>query len=165
MRPHNPTPRNPTPHVLTARTVTRSLIVTAALVGLTGTGTVAHSADTHGVEVAAACKKKKEKVVAFKHTGYKKCYTTTSPVDWNGDGRTDEVFVVAPNRTIWHTWKAASGWQELPGNGRADDMYGPGQTGPGIRSRCIIVTVKTSGYRYWQNCFYSGKWHNWTQPG
>lgn len=134
------------------------LCVTAALIGLAGTGTTAHSADT----VAAACKKK---VVAFNHTGYKKCNTTASWVDWNVDGKTDEVFVVAPNRTIWHTWKAASGWQELPGKGRADDMLGPGQVGAGIRSRCIIVLVTKMSYPYWQNCFYNGKWHNWTQPG
>ncbi|WP_416969481.1 hypothetical protein [Streptomyces sp. 4F14] len=143
--------------------------VAAALVGLAGTG-AAHSAGTGAAtdsthSVAAACKKKKEKVVAFDHTGYKKCYTKTSWVDWNADGHTDEVFVIAPDRTVWHTWKAASGWQELPGKGRADDMYGPGQVGAGIRSRCIIVLVAKASYPYWQNCFYNGKWHNWTQPG
>ncbi|RCG25609.1 hypothetical protein DTL70_09550 [Streptomyces diacarni] len=98
------------------------------------------------------------------HTGYKKCGTSTAAVDWNRDGRTDEVFVVAPDRTVWHTWKAAGRWVEMPGNGRADEMRGSAETGNPSR-RCVIVYVDNASYHYWQNCFYNGRWHDWGVTG
>ncbi|MEU3414549.1 hypothetical protein ABZ760_25340 [Streptomyces sp. NPDC006658] len=86
-------------------------------------------------------------------------------VDWDRNGTTDEVFVIAPNYTIWHTWKAAGRWVEMPGNGRADGIQGPGQLPPPRGVRCFIVTVSWKSYPYYQNCYYDGKWHNWTTSG
>jgi hypothetical protein len=103
-------------------------------------------------------------VTAWGHTGYYKCGTDLKAgyVDWNRDGHDDEVFVIAPDRTIWHTWAAAGGWKEMPGGGRADDMLGPQETG--APRRCVVVYVN-KGFHYWQNCFYSDRWHDWTTAG
>ncbi|MGW0672586.1 hypothetical protein [Streptomyces sp. NPDC002746] len=108
---------------------------------------------------AASCR-----VTAWGHTGYYKCGTSLNKgkIDWNRDGRTDEIFVIAPSRTIWHTWAKAGGWKQMPGNGHADNMMGPSETG--TSTRCVIVYVN-KGYHYWQNCFYSGRWHTWKRAG
>jgi hypothetical protein len=45
-------------------------------------------------------------------------------VNWDGDSDYDECFGIAPSRTIWHAWPGSGRWQEMPNNGRADDMYG-----------------------------------------
>ncbi|MCF1592250.1 hypothetical protein [Streptomyces muensis] len=141
--------------------VTRTLLVaTATLAGLAGTALPAASAAA--VEPAAAAARCSVK--AWGHQGHYKCGTDLKAgyIDWNRDGRTDEVFVIAPNRTIWHTWKNAGGWKEMPGSGRADDMLGA--NGTGDPRRCVVVYVNR-GYHYWQNCHYNGKWHNWTTSG
>jgi hypothetical protein len=39
---------------------------------------------------------------------------------WSDTGVTED-FVIAPNRTIWHSWNSSGGWVEMPNNGRADD--------------------------------------------
>ncbi|MFF9815146.1 hypothetical protein [Streptomyces sp. NPDC014006] len=131
----------------------------AALAALAGPALPATAAAHTPVRAASQCA-----VTAWGHTGYYKCGTDLKAgyVDWNRDGHTDEVFVVAANRTIWHTWKNAGGWKEMPGNGRADDMMGP--NGTGDPRRCVIVYVN-KGYHYWQNCFYKGTWHTWTTTG
>ncbi|MEU6389477.1 hypothetical protein [Streptomyces sp. NPDC046939] len=136
--------------------VTLASVMGAALPAAAATPTAAHQ---ETVLSAASCKKS---IKAWGFQGYYKCGTQVSKVDWNRDGRTDEVFVIAPNRTIWHVWKNAGGWKVMPGNGRADDMMGPNSTGD--PRRCILVYVNR-GYHYWQNCFYSGKWHSWTTAG
>lgn len=111
---------------------------------------------------AAACR---QPITAWGYTGYRMCGTGKQAwIDWNRDGRTDEVFVIAPNRTIWHTWKSAGRWVEMPGNGRADKMMGAAETGNPNR-RCVIVYVYNASYHYWQNCFYSGRWHDWGITG
>jgi hypothetical protein len=43
-------------------------------------------------------------------------------VDWDRDYRIDSCFGIAPNRTVWNTWRAATGWAELPNGGRADEI-------------------------------------------
>ncbi|UQA97305.1 hypothetical protein [Streptomyces halobius] len=128
----------------------------AAVVGLVAAVAPASSASA---AQAARCP-----VTAWGHTGYYKCGTDLKAgyVDWNRDGRVDEVFVIAPDRTIWHTWAAAGGWKEMPGNGRADNMLGAAETG--APTRCVIVYVN-KGYHYWQNCFYGGRWHTWKTTG
>jgi hypothetical protein len=61
-------------------------------------------------------------VVRYGYTGNAMCYTWAMDVDWNGDGRRLETFVVAPNRTVWHAWPGSGGWRVMPGNKTADDM-------------------------------------------
>ncbi|MEU0822966.1 hypothetical protein [Streptomyces mirabilis] len=161
------------------RVITQAgLGMAVALAGLAGavmpagaaTSTAAHQqATTVGRQsvadpAAALAAKCKKPIKVWDYQGYYKCGTevTKGYVDWNNDGHTDEVFVIAPDRTIWHTWKNAGGWKEMPGNGRADNMLGP--NGTGDPRRCIVVYVNR-GFHYWQNCFYNGKWHNWTTTG
>ncbi|WP_069173658.1 hypothetical protein [Streptomyces griseus] len=142
--------------------VTRTLLVaTAALTVLAGAALPAASSTT-GPPTAA---RKSCPVKAWGYRGHYRCGTDLKAgyIDWNRDGRTDEVFVIAPNRHIWHTWKNAGGWKEMPGNGRADDMVG--DNGTGSPRRCVIVYVIKKGYRYYQNCHYNGTWHNWTTSG
>ncbi|MFD6958830.1 hypothetical protein [Streptomyces venezuelae] len=140
------------------RTIQRAVLGTAAaLAALTGALTPTASATS---TVADGCP-----VTAWNHVGRYMCGTNLRAgyVDWNRDRKTDEVFVIGPNRKIYHTWAAAGGWKEMPGGGRADDMLGASETGNPSR-RCVIVYVNR-GFHYWQNCFYSGKWHNWTHSG
>jgi hypothetical protein len=109
-------------------------------------------------EAARGCR-----VTAWGHTGYYKCGTdlNAGKISWNRDGKIDEIFVIAPDRTIWHTWAAAGGWKEMPGNGRADDMLGKNTDG---EYRCVAVWVN-QGFHYWQNCYFNGHWHRWTTAG
>ncbi|MET9427898.1 MULTISPECIES: hypothetical protein [unclassified Streptomyces] len=141
------------------RKTTSFAAAAAAAAALTfGTTTVPAAADA-SAGAAARCS-----IKAFGYQGYYKCGTDVwkGYIDWNDDGRTDEVFVIAPDRTIWHTWKKAGGWKVMPGNGRADNMVGENHVGGG--RRCVVVYVN-KGYHYWQNCFYKGKWHSWKQTG
>ncbi|MGW2523024.1 hypothetical protein ACWC09_39795 [Streptomyces sp. NPDC001617] len=110
-----------------------------------------------GSAQASSCTIKK-----WHYTGSYKCGTTVLSADWTGNGSVDEVFVVAPNRHIWHVWKNAGGWKEMPGGGRADNMSGY-TFWDGVE-RCVTVRVNSSPH-YYQNCFYSGTWHNWTVAG
>ncbi|KUM73440.1 hypothetical protein [Streptomyces curacoi] len=64
---------------------------------------------------AAAC--------TVKNWGYSFSYKCDDPpayADWDGNGTTDEIFAIAPNRKIYHSWDAANGWKEMPNGGRAD---------------------------------------------
>jgi hypothetical protein len=47
--------------------------------------------------------------------------TTFFQVGWDSSAVT-ECFGVAPDRSIWHIWRGTSGWYEMPGNGRGDNM-------------------------------------------
>lgn len=92
------------------------------------------------------------------HVGYLKCGSTATAADWNRDGRVDEVFGVADNRTIWHDWKNAGYWREMPHNGRADEMTG--RYGSDSSKRWVDVRV---GSTTWRSTFYSGSWHPWVR--
>ncbi|MFB7216499.1 hypothetical protein [Streptomyces sp. NPDC056255] len=147
------------------RVITQAALgMAVTLASLTGAALPANAAASTAAHqetplFTASCRKP---IKVWGYQGYYKCGTDVSKVDWNRDGRTDEVFVIAPDRTIWHVWKSAGGWKVMPGNGRADNMMGP--NGTGDPRRCIVVYVNR-GYHYWQNCFYNGKWHNWTTAG
>ncbi|WP_331765961.1 hypothetical protein [Embleya sp. NBC_00896] len=130
--------------------------VTALAAVTTGSVTAAPSASDRS-EVAAC---DPVGVTRFNHTGYKACNTRTVDVDWNKDGQSDESFVVAPDRTIWHIEAASDGWKEMPHGFRADDMVGAGWT---YGQRCVRVLVKTliNENQIWSSCFSDGSWHPW----
>ncbi|MEU3341989.1 hypothetical protein [Streptomyces sp. NPDC006668] len=92
----------------------------------------------------------------FGHTGYRKCDADPLDADWDGNGTKDETFVIAANRTIWHTWQAAGGWKEMPNGGRADYMYNYCHQ---LGDRTVAVTVAGVGGYY--SVFSDGKWHGW----
>ncbi|MFE0106470.1 hypothetical protein [Streptomyces sp. NPDC059009] len=89
------------------------------------------------------------------HTGKFKCGSHVLPADWDNNGTTDEYFGIAPDRTIWHDWKNAGRWVEMPNNGRADDTLNIGRTSNG---RYVRVWV---GGHIWVSIFSDGKWHKW----
>jgi hypothetical protein len=127
----------------------------AAALALSGTVLAAGSASANSCAITSP----------WGHKGYYMCGTNlyAGKADWNQDGQLDEMFVIAPDRTIWHDWKNSGGWKVMPGNGRADDVTG---TNPNDASgRCVWVYVDGSG-THWKNCFYSGSWHTWVyDPG
>jgi hypothetical protein len=139
----------------------RSVVAAAMAAGALAVAPAATAVPSGTVVAARSCP-----ITMWGHTGYYNCdpYFKNGYLDWDENRTVDEVFVVAPNRTIWHTWASAGGWKEMPGNGRADRVYGPVETGNPYR-RCIIVFVDNASYHYWQNCFYSGRWHTWTTSG
>ncbi|GGX78480.1 hypothetical protein [Streptomyces anandii] len=113
--------------------------------------TVARPAAASGNAVAAgSCA-----ITRWANKGYYKCGTRVLDVDWDKNGTTDETFVVAANRTIWHTWRAADGWKEMPGHGRADNTGGWARI---ANWRAVTVWAGSTSYC---NTFKSGKWHSW----
>ncbi|MFJ2581819.1 hypothetical protein [Kitasatospora aureofaciens] len=135
----------------------KRLGVIAVLAGLATALAPVSGAGAADAQARGACR-----VTAWGYTGYYKCGTDLRAgyIDWDNDGTVDEVFVIAPDRTIWHTWAAAGGWQQMPGNGHADDMLGANTKVP----RCVAVYVN-QGFHYWQNCYFNGHWHRWTTAG
>lgn len=93
----------------------------------------------------------------FGYTGTIIC-GSDMPVDWNENGTTDEVFAIAPNRTIWHVWPTSGGWKLMPNNGRADDTYGWG-TGPD--GHYVYVRVDIGGFSYLYYSLYSYSTRTW----
>ncbi|SCL60113.1 hypothetical protein GA0070606_3219 [Micromonospora citrea] len=100
---------------------------------------------------AAACR-----VWAFGYAGWAKCDSHQLTCDFNSNGTYDESWVIADNRTIWHTWPGAGRWHEMPNNGRADDTYDC-YTSNG--NRVIEVWVNNSG-RWW-SWRDGGTWRGW----
>jgi hypothetical protein len=141
----------------TRRTGLAAVVAAGALVAgiapaTAATGT-AGTAD-HGVRSAAACK---VKVKAWGYTGYRMCGAGHyKAIDWNNSGSTDEVFVIAPNREIWHVWANAGGWKEMPGNGRGDKIYDWSKNGS---HRCVSVVANGAGV--WKNVFGGHSWSGW----
>jgi hypothetical protein len=138
-----------------SRTLAKSGIgILTAVVSVAGVVLSAGSASANSCSVTSP----------WGHRGKYMCGTDlyAGKADWDHDGRVDEMFVIAPNRTIWHDWKNSGGWKVTPGNGRADNVDG---TRADAYQRCVWVYVR-SGQTHWKNCFYSGTWHNWAyDPG
>jgi hypothetical protein len=102
---------------------------------------------------AAACG---ESYWAFGYTGTMRCGTLPLRCDWDNNGTIDEVFVIAPSRTIWHAWPGSGGWKEMPNNGSADNTWKCYRKGKGQRQ----VEVWTSSPNVWYS-YYSGGWQGW----
>jgi len=81
------------------------------------------------------------------------------PCDWNSDGTTDEDFVIAPDRTIWHSWRTSGRWVEMPNNGRADDTVGCHV----ISGNRVIDVFVASSKSTWRSLLdlLSGHWLGW----
>ncbi|MCI3273631.1 hypothetical protein [Streptomyces cylindrosporus] len=133
--------------------ILRKAAAGAAAATLCLTGVVASA----GSAQASSCT-----ITKWHYTGTYKCGTKVLSADWTANGSVDEVFVIAPNRHIWHVWKNAGGWKEMPGGGRADNTTGY-TFWDGIE-RCVIVYVNSAPH-YYQNCFRNGAWHTWTVAG
>jgi hypothetical protein len=84
--------------------------------------------------------------------------------DWDGNGDdVDECFGVAPDRTIWHTWRGAGDWFRVPGDGRADDMievfWSPGAGDSERYNIVVYVREPRSHYYTWrEGTKWRGKW-------
>jgi hypothetical protein len=82
-------------------------------------------------------------------------------VDWNNDGRINECFGIAPDKSIWHIWNGSRGWQKMPNGGRADNTYG--WYSPNRNTRYISVCVYNSGV--WRSKNVRGTWGPWSLIG
>jgi hypothetical protein len=103
-------------------------------------------------------------ITAFGYTGKMKCDASAyMPVDWNNDRVYDEAFVIAPNRTIWHTWPNSGGWYVMPNAGRADNMSSAGcmgaEHGAVLGDRAVEVWENQTGAWYSYNS--GGSWKGW----
>ncbi|MFE3200163.1 hypothetical protein [Embleya sp. NPDC059237] len=117
-----------------------------------GANTATATFPSASTAAAASCS-----VTRWGYKGTAKC-NTTMDVDWDGNGSTDETFVIAPDRTIWHTWKAAGAWKEMPGNGRADDTYGVATIGTKYRDVFVLA-----GGTVYCSAHFNGSWHGWAK--
>ncbi len=125
----------------------------AATAQASGPGGIRATSQDRPMTGASSCA-----ITRWGHTGYRWCGHGYVDADWDGNGTTDETFVVAPNRTIWHTWKAAGGWKEMPHNGRADGVQNyvrSNHTGIGR-----VVNVIANGVSYYSS-YSQGKWWGW----
>ncbi|MEU6283800.1 hypothetical protein [Streptomyces sp. NPDC047028] len=138
----------------TRRTGLAAVVAAGALVAGIAPATAATGTAAHGVRSAAACK---VKVKAWGYTGYRMCGAHHYwSADWNHDKTRDEVFVIAPNREIWHVWANAGGWKEMPGNGHGDRLYDWSKNGS---HRCVSVVANGAGV--WKNVFGGHSWSGW----
>ncbi|MEV1084360.1 hypothetical protein AB0I98_40170 [Streptomyces sp. NPDC050211] len=46
-----------------------------------------------------------------------------SMAHWEYGQGAKECFGVSPSGTIWHTWESTDKWHEMPGNGRAEEIW------------------------------------------
>lgn len=107
------------------------------------------------MDAAAPCK---TAITRFNYTGYRACGSgRVLDVDWDQNGSTDESFVIAPNREIWHIWATAGGWKELTGNGRGDTFWGWSRYG---NVRCVAVWA---GSTVWGNVYDGSGWSGWSR--
>jgi hypothetical protein len=93
--------------------------------------------------------------------GYWGTFKDGSRVVWKtwSDG-TEECFGIAPDRTIWHAWPNSGGWREMPGNGRADEVYEVHQYASGDR---VVEVFVDSSSTFWcnRNPVGSASWGRW----
>jgi hypothetical protein len=97
----------------------------------------------------------------FGYTGTFKSGSDVLKVDWEDPGSgVDECFGVAPDRTIWHAWPGSGGWQEMPNNGRADNMATPFYSITGRRAVAVVVASTDTVYCSVRNAGPGwGVWH------
>jgi hypothetical protein len=134
--------------------------VFAAFIGIAGMvvpagQAAAQSTSAVDVQAAASCD-----ITRWGHTGKYLCGAGhVENVDWDWNGSTDETFVIAPNRQIWHIWATANGWEEMPGNGRADLFSALAGDGTW---HCVAVYA---GNTEWDNRFNGSGWSGWARGG
>jgi len=85
-------------------------------------------------------------------------------VDWNVDGKTDQCFGIAPDRTIWNSWPGSGGWAEMPGEGRADEMCNA-DLSPLYKFHTVYVIVNGQGVYSSAYDTYTHKWKPWAFRG
>ncbi|MEE6259358.1 hypothetical protein [Plantactinospora sonchi] len=85
-------------------------------------------------------------IVAHGYSGAYMCGTRVILVDWYGDGRRLETFVVSPVRTIWHAWPGSGGWHEMPGRKTGDNMGDAWWSGTATRNISVWANHPTG---YW----------------
>jgi hypothetical protein len=113
----------------------------ASLPGFVSVAVQQSAAVDTGPSVQAGCP-----IVAFRIRGTAKCGDLPGvSADWNLDGHRDEVFVIAPQRTIWHAWPRSVRWWEMPHGGRADFTV-DARVNLTTGDRAIIVQVNGRGF-------------------
>ena len=98
-------------------------------------------------------------ILAYGYLGNYLCSSNPYRVLW---GTTDETFVIAPNRAIYHAWAGSGGWKQMPGGGLADDVVTAYWVGNdrlvvvwvrGIGDYCTYDPAGSAGWNGWQRCY------------
>jgi hypothetical protein len=93
-------------------------------------------------------------VEAFDYTGCMKANSHYAPcVEW------PEVFVIAPDRTIWHAWPGSGGWKQMHNNGLADDTWACFTNVYGQHQVEVCLYDDSMYYSYLVN----GVWKGWNR--
>lgn len=142
------------------RTITKWVTGLSLVGALLGGAMPASAASGSDTPTAAAQRSVQPRgpVECFGHVGYFRDGTTVLFVDWDRDGVVDECFGIGPDRAIWHTWRGAGGWRQMPHNGRADDMVDAHFNSLGQRT--VKVYVRNIN-RYFCSSFGSSGWQPW----
>lgn len=139
---------------------TASMMVAALVLGAPGAtaapqlpaGAVVVTADDAPTSDVGANSFKK---TCFGHSGTFADGSHVLSIDWSHD--VAECYGVAPSGTIWHIWKGASKWYEMPGNGLATDMDALIDYGNG--NRTVVVYVGWGSWKYYcQDYIYGSGW-------
>lgn len=88
-------------------------------------------------------------------------------VDWNRDYIVDSCFGIAPDRTVWNSWRGSGDWYELPNGGRADEICNAYYTSHGLFDSfptLFVVVNGQNGAKYIYSSQYNihtRKWEKW----
>jgi hypothetical protein len=102
-------------------------------------------------------------VECFGYPGRMRDKTAKMVAEW-GTGTAQECFVIAPDRTIWHTWRNAGGWYPVRADGRADFMFAVDRyhSSSGARYRMVMVLVNTAaGQLVYCSWLVGSTWQSW----
>lgn len=97
----------------------------------------------------------------FGYTGTFAEGTEVRLIDWEYD--VPECFGVAPSGSIWHTWRGAGGWHEMPGNGRARGIFTWYDWGYAGRTIVVYTWDKRWCQDYNRGSGWAGYWFDCTE--
>lgn len=132
-----------------------ALAVALAALTPVGVGQLSSAAAPAG---AAICPYNGEPVVIYNYRGCKMRGSRFDSLN-NYAPRSQEWFLVAPDRRIFHIWPSSGGWREMPNGGRADGYGSVIVCNNGTR----MVAVFVNGYRYTWGSYTRPGWKTWTR--
>jgi hypothetical protein len=90
-------------------------------------------------------------------------------LDFSGEGSNPTwpdgsrgCYGISPGRAIWQINSSSSAWYPIPGNGRADYMYGATQNSSGSQKTIIVGVGNPAIYDLWSDTYIAGSgWQGW----
>ncbi|WP_328355593.1 hypothetical protein OG800_15135 [Streptomyces sp. NBC_00445] len=101
----------------------------------------------------------------FGNTGNFISQYALSMAHWKDGEGAKECFGISPSGTIWHTWESADRWYEMPGNGRAleiwnlYDVLGSSQTT--YIGKAVKVRTETNNFYCSYLDYATNTWGGW----